>query len=81
MIGNVSVNCETGIYGSFEEGTFLDASTEFCRLAVANNSEIHKGSAYIMTSAIDGKLTKYDIEITQINKGSSDGPKALISKL
>lgn len=81
VIGNVSVNCETGIYGSLEEGTFLDASTEFCRLAVANNSEVHKGSAYIMTSAIDGKLTQYDIEITQINKGSSDGTKSFNIKI
>ena len=80
-IGNVSVNCETGIYGSLEENTMIAASTEFCRLAVANNSEIHKGSAYIMTSAIDGKLTKYDIEITQINKGSSDGTKSFNIKI
>ena len=77
----MSVNCETGIYGSLEEGATIAASTEFCRLAVANNSEIHKGSAYIMTSAIDGKLTQYDIEITQINKGSSDGTKSFNIKI
>lgn len=80
-IGNVSVNSETGIYGSLEEDTTIAASTEFCRLAVANNSEIHKGSAYIMTSAIDGKLQRYDIEITQINKGNNQGTKSFNIKI
>lgn len=81
IIGNVSVNCDTGIYGYLDESTSITASTEFCRLAVANNSEIHKGSAYVMTSAIDGKLNQYEIEITQINKGSSDGTKSFNLKI
>lgn len=80
-LGNVSVNCETGIYGSFTEELTHNASSEFCRLAVANNSEIHKGSAYIMTSAIDGKMTRYTIEITQINKGNCDGTKSFTIKI
>ena len=54
-------------------------SAEFCR-SVKERS-FFKGSAYIMTSAIDGKLTQYDIEITQINKGSSDGTKSFNIKI
>lgn len=81
-IGNVIANCETGIYGSLDAAILNisdisgTTSTEFRRLAVANNSEIHKGKAYILTSAIGGKPEKYDIEITQINKDSTDGTKS-----
>lgn len=81
IIGNVSINCDTGIYGYINEESHITASTEFCRLAVANNSEIHRGSAYILTSVIDGKITKYDIEITQINKSNNDGTKSFNIKI
>lgn len=86
-IGSVTENCDTGIYGTLNAdladlsnltGT---ASTEFRRLAVANNSEIHKGSASILTSAIDGKMQQYTIEITQINKDSGDGTKSFNIKI
>ena len=80
-IGNVCVNCETGVYGHLDNSSAIGASKEFCRLAVANNSEIHKGSAQVLTSAIDGIPAHYDIEITQINKNSTDGTKSFHIKI
>lgn len=74
-IGDVRINCAQGIFGHINKLEGVSNSTEFCRLAVANNSEIHKGNAYIMTSAPDGEVKKYSIEITQINKESADGTK------
>ncbi len=78
-VGTVIENCETGVYGYItEEDTIFG---EFRRLAVADNSEIHKGKASILTSAIDGKQEEFSIEITHINNECSDGTKSFNIKI
>ena len=74
-LGSVAKNCEMGIFGRMEDFSHISNSKEFCRLAVANNSEIRKGNAYIVTSAVDGTIKKYSIEITQVNKDNPSGTK------
>lgn len=74
-LGTVTKNCEMGIFGRMEDFNHISNSKEFCRLAVANNSEIRKGNAYIVTSAVDGSIKKYSIEITQVNKDNPGSTK------
>jgi len=74
-LGTVTKNCDAGIFGCIEDLSHISNFTEFCRLAVANNSEIHKGNAYVVTSAVDGAVKKYSIEITQVNKENPSGTK------
>lgn len=74
-LGTVTKNCEMGIFGRMKDFSHISNSKEFCRLAVANNSEIRKGNAHIVTSAVDGSIKKYSIEITQINKDNPGGTK------
>lgn len=80
-LGCVYANYDTGIYGLIDDTVLKSLSNGFQRFAVAKNSEIHKGNAYIFSSAIEGKPCKYEIEITQINKAASDGTKSFNIKI
>lgn len=75
-IGEVSNNCPMGIFGKIDRPEALNGYGGFYKIGVAYNSEVSKGSAYILTSAVDGSVQKYNIEITQINKESRDGTKS-----
>ena len=79
--GDVDVNCDRGIFGHIENIDFVGNPKDFCRLAVAGNREIHKGSAYILSSAVDGKITKYSIDITQVNRENESDNKNFTIKV
>ena len=81
VAGDVSLNCDMGIFGHIEDIKKITNSCEFCKMAVADSSQVHKGCAYIMTSAVDGSVKKYSIEITQINKENDSGTKCFNIKV
>lgn len=81
VAGDVYLNCDMGIFGHIEDIKKITNSCEFCKMAVADSSQVHKGCAYIMTSAVDGSVKKYSIEITQINKENDSGTKCFNIKV
>ena len=81
VTGDVSLNCDMGIFGHIDDINNITNSCEFCKMAVADSSQVHKGGAYIITSAVDGSINKYGIEITQINRENENGTKCFNIKV
>lgn len=61
-IGEIYANTDNGCYGRLNSSSILN---DMEKLPLADVKEAHKGKAYILTTLLDNKITKYDIEITQ----------------
>ncbi len=76
VLGNVTQNCETGIYGTISNsGVFTNEI-----LPVADKTEIKKGKAQIISTIDENGAKKYDIEICSINL-THDVNKRLVIKI
>ena len=66
-IGTLDCNSNLGIYGQLDSDELSEYAAEDTYYPVACKDEIHTGSAQ-MISEISGKLEKYNLEITNIDK-------------
>ena len=70
-IGTLDCNSNLGIYGQLDSDELSEYAAEDTYYPVACKDEIHTGSAQ-MISEISGKLEKYNLEITNIDKKATD---------
>ena len=66
-IGTLDCNSNLGIYGQLDSDELSEYAAEDMYYPVAGKDEIHTGSAQ-MISEISGKLEKYNLEITNIDR-------------
>ena len=69
--GSIEKNCENGIYGTLNKATKNQKE-----IPVALKQEVKKGKAEII-SYISGKREKYQVEITQVDKGNRQKLKGM----
>ena len=69
-----------GIYGQLDSDELSEYAAEDTYYPVAGKDEIHTGSAQ-MISEISGKLEKYNLEITNIDKKATDTNKGMELKV
>lgn len=79
-IGTLDCNSNLGIYGQLDSDELSEYATEDTYYPVAGKDEIHTGSAQ-MISEISGKLEKYNLEITNIDKKATDTNKGMELKV
>ena len=79
-IGTLDCNSNLGIYGQLDSDELLEYAAEDTYYPVAGKDEIHTGSAQ-MISEISGKLEKYNLEITNIDKKATDTNKGMELKV
>ena len=79
-IGTLDCNSNLGIYGQLDSDELSEYATEDTYYPVACKDEIHTGSAQ-MISEISGKLEKYNLEITNIDKKATDTNKGMELKV
>ena len=79
-IGTLDCNSNLGIYGQLDGDELSEYAAEDTYYPVAGKDEIHKGSAQ-MISEISGKLEKYNLEITNIDKKATDTNKGMELKV
>ena len=79
-IGTLDCNSNLGIYGQLDSDELSEYAAEDTYYPVAGKDEIHTGSAQ-MISEISGKLEKYNLEITNIDKKATDTNKGLELKV
>lgn len=74
-IGNISINNEYGIYGTYDQ---IENSTIIETLPV---EEVKTGKAYIYTVLDGDKIEKYEIEIIRLKKQNSIDTKGITFKI
>ena len=79
-IGTLDCNSNLGIYGQLDSDELSEYAAEDTYYPVASKDEIHTGSAQ-MISEISGKLEKYNLEITNIDKKATDTNKGMELKV
>lgn len=79
-IGTLDCNSNLGIYGQLDSDELSGYAAEDTYYPVAGKDEIHTGSAQ-MISEISGKLEKYNLEITNIDKKATDTNKGMELKV
>lgn len=79
-IGTLDCNSNLGIYGQLDGDELSEYAAEDTYYPVAGKDEIHTGSAQ-MISEISGKLEKYNLEITNIDKKATDTNKGMELKV
>ena len=79
-IGTLHCNSNLGIYGQLDSDELSEYAAEDTYYPVAGKDEIHTGSAQ-MISEISGKLEKYNLEITNIDKKATDTNKGMELKV
>lgn len=79
-IGILDCNSNLGIYGQLDSDELSEYAAEDTYYPVAGKDEIHTGSAQ-MISEISGKLEKYNLEITNIDKKATDTNKGMELKV
>ena len=79
-IGTLDCNSNLGIYGQLDSDELSEYAAEDTYYLVAGKDEIHTGSAQ-MISEISGKLEKYNLEITNIDKKAADTNKGMELKV
>ena len=79
-IGTLDCNSNLGIYGQLDSDELSEYAAEDMYYPVAGKDEIHTGSAQ-MISEISGKLEKYNLEITNINRKATDTNKGMELKV
>lgn len=79
-IGTLDCNSNLGIYGQLDSDELSEYAAEDTYYPVAGMDEIHTGSAQ-MISEISGKLEKYNLEITNIDKKATDTNKGMELKV
>lgn len=79
-IGTLDCNSNLGIYGQLDIDELSEYAAEDTYYPVAGKDEIHTGSAQ-MISEISGKLEKYNLEITNIDKKATDTNKGMELKV
>lgn len=79
-IGTLDCNSNLGIYGQLDSDELSEYAAEDTYYPVAGKDEIHTGSAQ-MISEISGKLEKYNLEITNIDKNATDTNKGMELKV
>lgn len=79
-IGTLDCNSNLGIYGQLDSDELSEYAAEDTYYPVACKDEIHTGSAQ-MISEISGKVEKYNLEITNIDKKATDTNKGMELKV
>lgn len=79
-IGTLDCNSNLGIYGQLDSDELSEYAAEDTYYPVAGKDEIHTGHAQ-MISEISGKLEKYNLEITNIDKKATDTNKGMELKV
>ena len=79
-IGTLDCNSNLGIYGQLDSDELSEYAAEDTYYPVACKDEIHTGSAQ-MISEISGKLEKYNLEITNVDKKATDTNKGMELKV
>lgn len=79
-IGTLDCNSNLGIYGQLDSEELSEYAAEDTYYPVACKDEIHTGSAQ-MISEISGKLEKYNLEITNVDKKATDTNKGMELKV
>lgn len=79
-IGTLDCNSNLGIYGQLDSDELSEYAAEDTYYSVAGKDEIHTGRAQ-MISEISGKLEKYNLEITNIDKKATDTNKGMELKV
>ena len=79
-IGTLDCNSNLGIYGQLDSDELSEYAAEDTYYPVAGKDEIHTGSAQ-MISEISGKLEKYNLEITNVDKKATDTNKGMELKV
>ena len=69
FLGDITLNTERGIFGRFNR---LPPETPEDALPIASRDEVKTGTAYIWCTLTNNKVTKYEIEITAINRRDSN---------
>ena len=72
-IGSITVNNGFGIYGNYEfveNGSFV---------TVANDNEIKKGEAYILSTIDEGKPKLYKVKLSKINLSKTNGQNMTVT--
>lgn len=75
-IGEVTRNGENGVYGTNYSGD-TDELLYADGLPVGNRSEMHTGSAQILTT-LDDEVQSFDCEIEHVDFGSTDGLRSIV---
>ncbi len=66
LFGEINHNSDYGVYGKTENVISRDY------MEVGSLSDVHEGSAYILTSDLDNHIGKYDIQIIKVDSKNQD---------
>lgn len=76
VLGSISTNCASGIYGKVYSDSFSGSS-----LPIAYQNEIHEGPAVIYSNVVGNAVDEYDVFIETVNRYSSDDSKGMILRI
>ncbi len=77
-LGNISSNCETGIYGVLKNPSSILLSQP---LPVATRFQIKEGPAYILADIDTAGLERYEISVEKVSSAINTGNKGMIIKI
>ncbi len=77
-IGNIYLNCETGIYGEITDESVFDGQKA---LEIGLKDEVQLGKATILANIDGDKIEEFEIEIVSINKYNLNNSKSMVIKI
>lgn len=81
-LGDVRLNCETGVYGKIDPGSenaaYLKEKQE---MRIGMSHEIKTGKASILTTLGEDGVREYEIEIQKVHKNKVNSPKSMVIKV
>lgn len=75
-IGEITTNCENGIYGTLSDSSALS----LCKMEIGHKQEMTEGEASILCS-LDGNLEEYQVKITKIDLNHQDTNKSFVIEI
>lgn len=79
VLGHISKNTPYGIYGDISDESFEKLVDE--SISIGFKEEVKEGKADILTTVEDGKIEKFEVEITKIHSQSKADQKSMIIKI
>lgn len=79
VLGHISKNTPYGIYGDISDESFEKLVDE--AISIGFKEEVKEGKADILTTVEDGKIERFEVEITKIHSQSKADQKSMILKI
>ena len=79
-LGQITINCESGIFGHLEPDA-RDSFSDLPRFSAARRTQIEPGPAVILTNVSGDDVREYAIEVENINQNPSDETKGIVIRI